>query len=72
MYMIKTVGDLMNAVLACKTKEDALVFIESYSKENQHSRENIGYAIGYVEPPEKRIELYNLFDVNHPIFNAKV
>ena len=71
-FMINTVGELMNAVIACQTKEQAQNFIDIYSKENQYYKENIGYVIGYVEPAEKRLELYNLFDLNHPIFNTKI
>ncbi len=70
-YMIKTAGDLINAVSSCKTKEEANNLLESYLKQNKYARENIGYVIGYLDE-ENRKRLYALFDLVHPIFNTAI
>lgn len=68
---IKTMGELLNAVTACKTTEEATVFLSEYSKEDSYARENIGYLIGYCDS-ETRARLYKLFNLSHPLFNRAV
>lgn len=60
--------------LCCKitTPEQAKRLLERYRVfEPKFADENLGYILGYVEPPEERQRLYKLFPVNHPIFGAK-
>lgn len=59
--------------LCCKltTPEQAKRLLERYRQfEPKYADENLGYILGYVEPPEERKRLYGLFPVSHPIFGA--
>lgn len=66
---LKTMGDLMNGIKRCDTREEAQEFMRIYEQENAHARENIGYMAGYVSV-EEADQIYDWFGVSHPIFGT--
>jgi len=70
-HELKTVGDLMtHGIDACLNRQEAQQFIAEYAAENVYARENIGYLAGYYSQ-EKAQQIYDWFDVSHPIFGRK-
>lgn len=65
-----TLRDLMDAMFAIDHAEEAAYFMAEYRKVNEHADVNVGYALGYVEPPERRRAMYELFQAKHPIFGG--
>ena len=69
----ETIGDVITAIVACETKEDAQTVIDKYEEDNPgYAKGNIGYMIGYIEPPERRKAVQKLFtECIHPIFGKE-
>lgn len=67
---LNTIRDLMDAMFVIDHAEHAAFFMAEYRKANPHADQNIGYILGYVEPPARRQEMYALFMVKHPIFGG--
>lgn len=66
-----TTQDLMKyGIEACDTKEEARKFIKEYVVHTHHARANIGYLAGYYSR-EKQLEIFDWFDVVHPIFGTE-
>lgn len=65
--MLHTYGDVMRAMAAVESQEEAAEFMDLYRAENPSADENIGYMTGYFSREEKH-RLQELFDVEHPIF----
>lgn len=64
-----TVETLLTLCCNIQTKEEATKLMKRYREvEPKFADKNLGYILGYVEPPEERQRLYGLFPVNHPIF----
>ena len=66
------ISGIITLCLTCKTKDEAEEVLKQYenyciTKEIAHS--NLGYIFGYCNT-EDRKKLYNLFPVNHPIFDS--
>ena len=66
-----TFKDLMRAILACKTPEEAMEFRRAYEKTNKYAANNIGYLSGYVSF-EEASRILDWFQVSHPIFGKEV
>ena len=67
---LSTIRDLLDAMFAIDHAEEAAYFMAEYRKVNEHADHNAGYILGYVEPPQRRQEMYQLFMVGHPIFGG--
>jgi hypothetical protein len=65
---IRTMGNLMNAIQAVKTKDDADEFVAEYSKVNEHATANIGYMLGYLGEVERERVARLFTECSHPIF----
>lgn len=68
---VTTLGDLLSAAGQAQIKGKASEFLAAYRDSTEHADANLGYAIGYVEPPERRAELYAAFELTHPIFGGQ-
>lgn len=66
---IQTTGEILDAVLACKSQEEAEEFMALYSVESEHAKENIGYMAGYCSHEDSQ-RIYDWFDCQHPIFGT--
>lgn len=60
---------LVDAMFAITTAEEAERFLDEYRAVNPAA---IGYVLGYVEPPERRRAMYELFAASHPVFGGAV
>lgn len=69
---LRTMGDTMDALLACKTREEAQDFMATYKAVNEHARENVGYALVYYVDGQRLRELQEWCAALHPIFGATV
>lgn len=56
----------LEAAMRAPAQEVADEFLRSYREVNPHADDNIGYVLGYVEPPELRRSMYALFKATHP------
>lgn len=65
---LPTVGTLLDA--ACKAERDgkAAEFMAAYRAHTEHADSNLGYLIGYLEPAERRQQMYAAFAIGHPVF----
>jgi hypothetical protein len=68
---VVTIGDLTDAMFAIRDKGRATRFMNAYRSVNEHADANVGYVLGYIEPPEKRHQMYDLFRVEHPVFGGR-
>lgn len=64
---LKTVDDIRQIVLACRTKPEAQEFLAAYSAVNPSARENIGYLTGFLDQ-KTATRIFDLFDCEHPVF----
>lgn len=46
---LETIGQLLDAVVACETREEAQEFMAVYRAVNEHADQNIGYIAGYTD-----------------------
>lgn len=67
---LDTIRDLLDGASKAQREGRAQEFLAAYRAVNEHADQNIGYILGYVEPPERRRELYEAFTVTHPVFGA--
>lgn len=67
---LATMGALLDGATEAQRDGQATEFIEAYRAYTMHADHNIGYLIGYVEPAERRRELYAAFGISHPIFQT--
>lgn len=68
---LKTMGEVLAAVSAVQTREEAQAFLAAYEKITPHARANIGYGLGYMDRAETE-RLAALFEgCNHPVFGEK-
>jgi hypothetical protein len=66
-----TIGDLLDAVLAVETKDEAHRFMAAYRDENVHAAANIGYLAGYCDT-EIAQRIWDWFECAHPIFGTHI
>ena len=66
---LTTMGDVINAISSCVTKQEAEEFLHLYGMETgiDVAKHNIGYATGYMDRTEAD-RLMALFDCPHPLF----
>jgi len=64
-----TCGDLLAAVRACTSKEEAREFMSALRAEDQYADPNVGYLLGYLDR-EERAKLEDWCSVSHPIFGC--
>ena len=65
--VITDVASLMElGIDKCSTREEAQEFLKAYRAVNERADETIGYISGYYAQ-ERRIEIQELFGVEHPI-----
>jgi hypothetical protein len=64
---LKTLGDILDAVTKCATREEAQEFMRQYREFTPHAAENIGYLGGYCSD-ETNMRIQDWFGVEHPIF----
>lgn len=67
---IENVGQLLDAMFAIDEPAEAERFMAEYRAVNDHADANVGYVLGYVEPPERRRQMYALFQATHPVFHG--
>ena len=68
---LKTKGDYVDALPLIMTQREADEFMELARDENEdHADENIGYIIGYLGAEDQK-RLYELCEVEHPIFGRR-
>lgn len=66
---LKTTGDLIDAVVACQSREEAQEFMRAYRAISPYARENIGYMAGYLSR-EQATRVFEWFEVSHPVFGT--
>ena len=66
---LQTMREILDAVLACKSREEAEEFMILYSVESEHAKSNIGYMAGYCSHEDSQ-RIYDWFDCQHPIFGT--
>jgi len=67
----KSIHDILDICTKIETIEDAQRLLERYRAfEPQYADQNLGYILGYIEPPSLREKMYKLFPVNHPVFGS--
>lgn len=66
----ETLGTLLIAAMEAEQAGKAAEFLAAYRAYTPHADSNLGYLIGYVEPPELRHELYQAYAIGHPIFGG--
>lgn len=49
---LDTIGELLDAVAACESREEAERFMAEYRAVSPHADVNIGYIAGYCSPEE--------------------
>lgn len=64
---LKTIGDLMDAMGAWKTAEEAQEFMRDFRAHTPHADENIGYLTGYFGRDDM-MRLQEWSGAAHPIF----
>lgn len=67
---IVTVGDLIDAIGALGSREEAVQFIEGYRAVSEHADMNAGYVTGYLDAA-RADELREWMGTAHPIFGMK-
>lgn len=67
-----TAGQLLDAAIIAADEGRAQEFLTAYTAVTEHARANLGYLIGYIEPPERRRGLYEAFELVHPIVGGVV
>jgi hypothetical protein len=70
MKAAKTAGEVMNTLIACPTREDAVAAMNAFREDNPHADANVGYMLGYYDPATKK-RLQEWLSVSHPIFGAQ-
>lgn len=66
-----TIGDLLKEACRAEREGKASAFLDAYRATNPHADANLGYIIGYLEPPETRQRMYRAYALQHPIFGAE-
>jgi len=67
---LETIGALLDGATQAQREGRATEFIEAYRVYTPNADANLGYIIGYVEPAERRRQLYAAFNIGHPIFGG--
>jgi hypothetical protein len=62
-----TIGELLDAVCAVGSRDEAQRFMAAYRAETGHAAANIGYIAGYCDP-ETCKRIWDWFSCAHPIF----
>lgn len=67
----QTIGDLLDAILAVGSPDEAHEFMVAYRAENDHADANVGYLAGYCDiDTAKRI--WDWFGCAHPVLAVSV
>lgn len=66
---IGAMGEVIDAVCACRSPEEAREFRDAYRAVNEHADENLGYMTGYLDAATAR-RFRDWLEVSHPIFGA--
>jgi hypothetical protein len=66
-----TIGQLLDAVCAVKTREEAHAFMAAYRAVSPHAGQNVGYIAGYRDPATAR-RIWDWFECAHPVFGTHV
>jgi hypothetical protein len=64
---IKTIGDLIDAMCALGSPDEAQKFMAGYVAVNKHAHANVGYCTGYLDN-ERGQQLREWCQAAHPIF----
>jgi transcriptional regulator with XRE-family HTH domain len=64
-------GDLLDAVCAVESREDAHRFMAAYRAETPHAASNVGYLAGYCDSETAR-RIWDWFECAHPIFGTRI
>lgn len=67
---IEKLGQLVDAIGALQSREEAQDFIAAYRAVNPHADANAGYVTGYLNP-QRAEELRGWMNTAHPIFGMK-
>ena len=65
--LLKTYGDVTDALAGLQSAEDAAHFMHLYRAANPHADTNVGYLTGYCSATEAQ-RLQQWCGVRHPIF----
>ncbi|MHB1778002.1 MAG: hypothetical protein ACYCU7_18770 [Acidimicrobiales bacterium] len=68
---LNTVGDLLDAVCKCGSREEAQEFMRLYRAETTHADANIGYISGYCDGGTMQ-RIQDWCSVAHPIFGRSI
>lgn len=68
---VNTIGELLDAAFEAERDGNALAFLNAYREVNPHADVNLSYVIGYVEPAQRRGEMYEAFGLNHPVLGGR-
>jgi hypothetical protein len=68
--VMRTLGDLIDAIVALTSREQAQEFIAAYRETTPHADENAGYITGYLDA-DQGAELREWMGTPHPIFGMR-
>jgi hypothetical protein len=68
---LATIGELLDAVTAVGSREEAQRFMAAYRAETEHADSNIGYIAGYCDPGTAR-RIRDWFGCAHPVFGTRI
>lgn len=67
---VRTLGDLVDAIAALESREEAQEFIAGYRQVEQHADVNAGYVTGYLDRSDAE-RLREWMGTPHPVFGMK-
>lgn len=68
---LKSMGDVLDAVEKCVTREEAQEFMGMYRADTPHADDNIGYGAGYFDAKTSK-RIWDWFGVSHPVFGTTI
>lgn len=66
-----SIGQLLDWAVSAADVGRAPEFLAAYRLVSEHADVNLGYVLGYVEPPERRRALYEAYGVGHPFLGGQ-
>jgi hypothetical protein len=66
-----TIGSLLDEASRAEREGKAVEFLRAYRDYTPNADANLGYIIGYLEPAQRRSEMYAAYDLMHPVFQGR-
>ncbi len=68
---VGTIRELLDGASKAERDGKAAEFLTAYREVNGYADENLGYVIGYMEPAERRRQMYAAYDLTHPMLGGR-